>query len=182
MTRSTSAALDWPGTRPRPSKLAQPESASANAMQVLETDPNADSSAEHPEAAAGARFIDDIHLAHHTVHRHLDMKRDRDAGVAVAAHVPGPDIALQLVEALRLVGRPEELAHLLGAGGVRDELGDVLVVQALLERDETPVGRDARHEGLAAVGLARVVVPGLAAGSGTLVGRRAHHFLDLFYV
>src|SRR3954469_25776196 len=146
-------------------------------MQVLETDSNADSSAEDSEAAARTRLVDDIHLAHHAVHGHLDGERDRNAGIAEAAHVPAPDIALHAIEALHLVGRAEEVAHLLYAGGVRDDPGDVLVVQALLERDEAAVGRDARDEDLAAVGLARVVVPGLAAGSGALLRRGAHHFL-----
>src|ERR1043166_2161854 len=136
MTRSTSAALDWPATRPRPSKLAQPAAAatatSTNAMQVLETDPNADPSTTTKDAKAAARmrFIDDIHLAHHAVHGHLDGERDRDPGIAEAAHVPAPDIALHFFEVLHLVRRPEEVAHLLGAGRVRDDLGDVLVVQA----------------------------------------------------
>src|ERR1044071_8233041 len=157
MTRSTSAALDWPATRPRPSKLAQPAAAatatSTNAMQVLETDPNADPSTTTKDAKAAARmrFIDDIHLAHHAVHGHLDGERDRDPGIAEAAHVPAPDIALHFFEVLHLVRRPEEVAPLLGA----------------------------RHEGLAAVGLARVVEPGLAARSGALLGRGAHDLLDV---
>src|ERR1044071_3085612 len=128
MTRSTSVALDCPATRPRPSKLAQPvavrmvnsAATRVSAMQVLETDPNADSStstsAEDSKAAARLRFIDDIHLAHHAVHGHLDGERDRDAGIAVAAHVPAPHIPLHLVEALHLIGRAEEVAHLLGTG------------------------------------------------------------------
>src|SRR5262249_29838367 len=123
--------------------------------------------------------VDDIHLPHHPVHGHLDGERDRNAGIAVAAHVPAPDIALHLIEVLHLVRRPEEVEHLLRAGRVRDDLGDVFVVQALLERDQPPVLRDARHEGLAAVGLARVVEPGLAVRSGALLGRGAHHLLDV---
>src|SRR4051812_29298174 len=190
MTRSTSAALDCPGCRPRPSKLAHPEAVTtaaaattaAIAVQVLETDSNADSSAENSEAAARTRLVDDIHLAHHAVHGHLDVERDRNARIAEAAHVPGPDIALQFVEALRLIGRPEQVVHLFDAGGVRDDLGDVLVVQALLHREEAPIGGDPRHKGLAAVGLARIVVPGLATRPGALLGRRAHDFLHLFDV
>ena len=69
MTRSTSAASDWPVTKPRPSKLAQLESAnaSATAMQLLETDPNPDSFPGYTDAAARARLVDDIHLAHYAV-------------------------------------------------------------------------------------------------------------------
>src|SRR3954468_1808712 len=190
MTRSTSAALDCPGLRPRPSKLAQPEAltkaaaltTAAIAMQVLETDSNADSSAQNAKAAARTRLVDDIHLAHHAVHGHLDVERDRNARIAEAAHVPGPDIALQFVEALRLIGRAEQVVHLFDAGGVRDDLGDVLVVQALLHREEAPIGGDPRHKGLAAVGLARIVVPGLATRPGALLDRRAHDFLHLFDV
>src|SRR5262245_16583569 len=144
MTRSTSAAADWPGVRPRPSKLAQPPSASASASaRILEPDSNAHSA---EEAAITARLIEDVDLAHHAVGRHLHVEAYRDAGVAKAPHVPGPDVALHPRDVEGLPRRTEEVAHLLGVRGVRDDLGDVLIGEPLLDRDQPAIGPDARHE------------------------------------
>src|SRR5262245_51360756 len=105
MTRSTSAAADWPGVRPRPSKLAQPPSASASARaKVLE--PTAHSP---EEAGIAARLVDDVDLAHHAVGRHLHVEAHRDAGVAKAPHVPGPDVAIHAGDLQGLPRRTEEI-------------------------------------------------------------------------
>src|SRR5262245_65447367 len=93
-------------------------------MQLLEThaDANAASSAEDPEAAGA--LIDDIHLADHPVHGHLDGERDRNAGVAETAHVPAPDIPLHALEVMHLVGRADKVEELLGADSGQGDHGD----------------------------------------------------------
>jgi len=91
----------------------------------------------------------------------------------------GPDLDAGRRLLHRPVRRPEQVEHFLGARHAGLELVQILEREALLQRNQLSVGRDARGVSGIAVGQARIVVDRLAPGSGALVGGRPHQRLDV---
>src|SRR5437764_8203623 len=124
------------------------------------------------------RIVEEIGLTHDAVvgKLHDVPLRQRVSG---NAHRVGPDVPLEIAEALRLPRGAEKVVHFFPRGLAADDLRDVVLREPLLERDEPAVGADARRVADMPPRQLRIPVDSLAVRERLALGWLAHDRLHL---